>query len=245
MAGYGDLKQLIEAMARNELRKTRPVYVTAFQGELLSNSADLQRATKVAHQHLGDGLPRWPKLLSALFDMEYVRSKVANAHGHLQELVDSDDSAAGYWFSYHVDHWIFEADAFVNRCMAALALCARTLIRPVDPEGWRPFLEDLRSDVQAIKDELGKVRGKWAHGGGGGVDGLIGEWEPILACPEPVFRHDEFVAQTVSSLHNAVHPRRRRLWFKAIHRSNLLIFAHSEVFSGRVFDRLTVLTSQR
>ena len=93
-------------------------------------------------------------------------------------------------------------------------------------------------DRASIKNELAKVRGKWAHGGGGGVDGLVDEWPPILAAPYPVFADPNFVRGSTSSLHNDVDVARRRRWYDAIHRSNLIIFAYNEALSNKILQRL-------
>ncbi len=243
--GFEALKRFVEGRARDELRNRQPQYVAVFQRELATNGGDLQSATEAARPYLKESLGRWPDVLTALFDMEYVRLKLSTCHTLLLKCRDSTEQDSGFWFSYHLDHWIFEADAFVERCKRALTLSVRTLIRPIDPPNWQQLERDLMSDIALIKAELGKVRGKWAHGGGGGVDGLIDEWPPILAAPRPVFVDPEFVRGSTSSLHSDVDVARRQRWFHAIHRSNVLIFAYSEAFSNKVSQHIDIPLSEK
>jgi hypothetical protein len=190
--------------------------------------------------HLHKPLPKWPVLLTALFDLEFVRGKVVNCHELLKRHRDDESSDSSFWFLYHLDQWTFQTDAFMDRCDRLFKQVIRAVIRPLNPNGWQTFERDVATQMKLLKGPIAAVRDPLAHGLGGGVAGLMDQWEPILAAPTNVF-DGAFVKSAVDGLQTAVEIKRRRMWFRAAHRANLLLFAYSEAISRKLLDEIEAL----
>ncbi len=232
---YEDLKAWVVEAARVDLEKSYPAYVSEFR-RLLDETHQLDAATLGARPHLTSGLPRWPALLTAFFDFEYVRGKVVDCHKLLERTKDDPSADGSFWFTYHMDHWVFQTDAFMDRSDRLFRQIVRTAIRPLDP-GWKTFEHQLAAQVRVLKEPIANVRNPLAHGLGSGVAGILDKWEPILAAPFNVF-DEKFVESSVSGFKNTVEVGRRRSWFRGIHRANLLLFAYSEALSGTILKRI-------
>ncbi len=232
---YEDLKQWIVEAARHDLEERYPRYVSEFRHALLE-TGELDSATLAAAPHLKKPLPRWPALLTAFFDFEYARGKVVDCHRLLKQTRDVSSADGSFWFTYHLDQWVFQTDAFMDRCDRMLRQIVRSVIRPLDPR-WQMFERQLTEQVRVLKEPIAKIRNPLAHGLGGGVSGLLDQWEPILAAPVNIF-DEEFVESSVRPLKSAVEVQRRRSWFRALHRANLLLFAYSEALSGTMLRKI-------
>lgn len=232
---YEELKEWIVEAARHDLAERYPLYVSDFRRTLL-RTGELDAATLAAAPHLKRPLPRWPALLTAFFDFEYVRSKVVDCHRLLEQTKDAPSADGSFWFNYHLDHWIFQTDAFMDRCDRLFMQIVRSVIRPLDPK-WQMFERHLAEQVQVLKEPIARIRNPLAHGLGSGVAGLSDQWEPILAAPVNVF-DEEFVESSVGGFRSPVGVQRRRSWFRALHRANLLLFAYSEALSGTILGKV-------
>ena len=237
---YDRLRDWIVAAARQDLRDLVPEYVSELQRVLVATGGNLEFAMSASAKHLRKPLPKWPPLLTALFDLEFVRGKVVNCHELLRRSSDDASSDSSFWFLYHLDHWTFQADAFMDRCDRLFKQVIRAVIRPLDANGWQAFERDVATQMRALKTAIAAVRDPLAHGLGGGVAGLIDRWEPMLAAPMNVF-DGSFVKSAVGGFESAVEIKRRRMWFRAAHRANLLLFAYSEAISRQLLDRIEAL----
>jgi hypothetical protein len=238
---YAELKQAVVRLARDDIRRMKPLYVAEFQ-DVLRRTGSIEKASQSAAKYLGSSFPKWSPLLTAFFDLEFVRGKVIDCHALLRQQRDATGTDAGFWFSYHLDHWVFQTDAFMDRCDTLFKRTIRQVLRPLDPTGWQDVERAISVDLQLLKDRIANVRNPLAHGEGGGVSGIADQWESILAAPVNVF-DDDFVKRSVGSLLETVTIQRRRRWFRAVHRSNLLILAYSEAFSGRLLREIRLKTS--
>jgi hypothetical protein len=145
-AGFDALKMRVEREARSALRKARPLYVAEFDSVLRATNGDFQRATKHAARYLHKPLQIWPEVLTALFDVEYVRIKVSDAFSLLDKATP-EASDAGFWFRYHLDHWTFQMDAFLDRSDRFFRKFIRALVRPSRPQEWQAIERDLAKKV--------------------------------------------------------------------------------------------------
>ncbi len=235
-ADYDHLRDWIVVAAREDLWRRFPQYVSEFQ-RVAAATNELETATSAAAPYLGKGLPKWPTLLTALFDLEFVRGKVVNCHEFLRRFKDDPSADSSFWFLYHLDHWVFQTDAFMDRCDRLFKQIIRSVIRPLDPEGWQAFEREVADQMSTLKKPISAMRDPLAHGLGGGVEGLTSQWEPVLAAPVNIFDGD-FVRSSVGSFAGTVEIKRRRFWFKAVHRANLLVLAYSEALSRKLFDKI-------
>jgi len=237
---YDRLKTRIIDQAKQDLARFKPSYVDTFQ-RLLLETGDLDVATARSKPLLRGGLRTWPNVLTAFFDLEVVRGKVAHCHEYLKQSRDSTDPTAGYWFAYHLDHWIFQTDAFLERCDTLFKKVIRAAIRPRDPDGWEQFQNGVAADLKILKDKFGEIRNPLAHSLGGGVAGIADQWEPLLAAPMDIFSDPKFAESSMESFFGVINVSRRRLWFRAAHRANLVLFAYSEAFSRKLLDKIDSL----
>jgi hypothetical protein len=239
---YERLKARVFEDARRDLERSKPGYVAAFQATLAATGSP-ELASAKAKPLLKGGLQKWPAILTGFFDLEVVRGKVVDCHKHLERSRDSSAPDAGYWFAYHLDHWTFQTDAFLNRCDTLFKQVIRGTIRHRDPEGWQQFQNEVAAELQVLKDRFGELRHPLAHGLGGGVAGITERWESILAAPFDVGTSPEFVKSSMASFFGTIDAARRRHWFRAMHRANLILFAYSEAFSGKLLQKIDSLPS--
>lgn len=151
---YDRLKARVFQDARRDLERANPEYVEAFQATLLATAGDLDDAIAKAKPLLKGPLPKWPKILTGFFDLELVRGKVVECHAHLKQARDDASPNAGYWFSYHLDHWTFQTDAFLERCNRLYTQVIRGTIRERDPDGWQSFQKDVVANLTSAQESV-------------------------------------------------------------------------------------------
>ncbi len=241
---YDRLKARVVRDARYDLERANPEYVETFQAALLATAGDLDEAIAKAKPLLKGPFRKWPKILTGFFDLEVFRGKVVQCHAHLKQVRDDTSPDAGYWFSYHLDHWTFQTDAFLKRCDRLYTQVIRGTIRDRDTDGWQSFQKEVVANLKVLKNQFGELRHPLAHGLGSGVSGITEHWEWVLASPFDTATDPNFVKSAVNSYFGAVDVKRRRHWFRRVHRANLVLFAYSEAFSGRILEKIDSLPSQ-
>ena len=237
---YDRLKARIVQDATRDLERTSPEFVATFQATLAATGGDVDEAVAKATPLLKGRLRKWPRILTGFFDLEVVREKVVQCHAHLKQALDSTTPEASYWFSYHLDHWTFQTDAFLNRCDRLYKQVIRGPIRERDPDGWQDFQRQVAAESRVLKDRFGQLRHPLAHGLGGGVQGITEHWESILAA-SVIATDPNFVKSSLASMVEATDAKRRQSWFRAVHRANIVLFAYSEAFSDRLLERIESL----
>jgi hypothetical protein len=76
---------------------------------------------------LGLGRPTLRALLTAIFDLDHVALKVRDAYHQLRICAESPDPGQAHLFHYHLDHWIFQMDAYIERCDTAFTKVVRAM----------------------------------------------------------------------------------------------------------------------
>ncbi|MEX2225379.1 MAG: hypothetical protein WEB52_02890 [Dehalococcoidia bacterium] len=227
--------------ARQDLAASMPAYVDEFRRVLDEADGDVYRATEQTARLLGDGRPALRSLLTAIFDTDYVALQVRHAYQQLKTSVTSTDPARARQFNYHLDHWIFQMDAYLERCDTAFTKVVRTMVRPRLQEGWTKIEADVKSEIAAMKRVMAERRDPLAHGLGGGVSAVAGHWEPILAAPDLIPFDQVFLEATRTAEGEALDTARRQRLFGYIEQSSLIVFAKIEAVSRWLLARLDEL----
>lgn len=239
--GYDGLKDRIMEFARHDLAASMPAYVEEFQRVLEETGGDVDRATRQTVHLLGDGRPALRSLLTAIFDSDYVALKVRDAYQELRLSAASVNPTGARQFNYHLDHWIFQMDAYLERCDTAFTKVVRTMVRPRLRHGWSKVETDLKSEIAAMKRVMAERRDPLAHGLGGGVSAVAEHWEPILAAPALIPFDQVFVEATRTAAGQVMDVDRRQRLFSYIEQSSILVFARIEALSDRLAERLDAL----
>jgi hypothetical protein len=228
---FTNLKRKLYETAANALATANPGYVQAFQ-QRLKETNDLERAIADTRPLLREGFERWNDLLTAVFDVELAMDKVKRSLAFLQSDVAGTPDEAGACVIYHIDHWTFQMDGFLERLDTLIAKTIRHFVRPKDKEGWQATQAALRQDVGKLKVEMAKVRDPLAHGLGGGVTGIQEQqlWEPFLAGR--LFEFD-----FVESVYRGASPRKQR-WCSMLEKATILALAQVEKTSEGLIQHL-------
>lgn len=167
-----EFKRNLIAKAREELERINPAFVQAFQKGVADGEA-LERVIETTRPVLGTKAharwDRWSKLLTAALDVEFAMDQVRRSLWLLEATPQGAPNNRRYdpgaWIVYHVDHWIFEMHAFLERLEKLVKLTCRSLVRPMNLR-WPEIEKELMSPIAKIKKDIGKMRHPLAHGGG-------------------------------------------------------------------------------
>jgi len=164
------------------LEEAYPTYFRRLREEL-ERAVNVEEATFTVRPLLGKGIPEWSHLLTLCLDVELALDKTLRALTLLGTPIPPLGSEwnIGAWTVYHLDHWTFEMQAWLERLDTLVTRTCRFLLRARN-RSWREIQERLSGDIQKMKEVTSQVRNPLAHGGGGGVTGPEEDflWEPSL-----------------------------------------------------------------
>ena len=182
LVAFAEFRQQLRALASTALEKANPTYVQRFREEL-ERTGDFEEAASTVRHLLGKGIPDWSHLLTLCLDVELALDKTRRALSLLGQPLPNLGTGwnTGAWTIYHLDHWTFEINAWLERLDTLVKRVCRFLLRNRNPS-WLEIQERLSGDIQKMKNVVGKSRNPLAHGGGGGVTGPEEDflWEPSL-----------------------------------------------------------------
>jgi hypothetical protein len=229
---FTNLKRKIHQAAAETLAGVNPNYVHTFRRRLEETRGDLERVIDETRPLLGEAFRDWPDVLTAVLDVELVLDKVKRSLAFLRTDVGDTPEEDGAKVVYHVDHWILQMDALLERFDKLVALVFRRVVRPKDRE-WQTKERALRHDIKKMKVEIAKRRDPLAHGLGGGVTGIQEDflWEPGLAS-------NSSDVDLVASLYHQVGPRRER-WHSYLEQTTVLALAAIEAISAKLSGHVT------
>ncbi len=224
---FANLKRKIYEAARNALLATNPKYVDIFLRRFEETSGDLDQVIDETRPLLVvEGFKKWTDLLTAILDVELATDKVKRSLQFLARDVAGSPEDTGAWAVYHVDHWILQMDALLERLDKLVAKVFRQIIKSKDPD-WQNKQGILRGDIKKLKGEIAKRRDPLAHGGGE-VEGIQKDqlWEPMLV-------QEVFDVAIVQEYYQRVGPR-RQLWHSHLKKSTIYVLATTEAIAERL-----------
>lgn len=174
----------LRSRARANLEIECPQYVAVFRESYQAHN-DLEVASSAAEPYLGEGLSeKWKDLLRLTLDYEFSLDQVKRALSLMlvHPVTLHLDWNLGAWLFYNMNHWTFQIYSWLERLEAIVKKACRNMLRPVNSE-WQAVQDGLVCKVQALKENLSKVRNPLAHTGSGGYTEAISEarlWEPGL-----------------------------------------------------------------
>jgi len=227
------LKLSLENYARQELEKTNPMYVKTIRQKLNENRS-ISQAGKEAHELLRPNPPEAVSLLSAVLDVEITMDQLRWSLRFLDAAPPDcqDPVGLGAWNKYHLDHWFFLINAFLEKVDKLVKKTCRSLVK-AQGKDFKALEEKLSSDINKMKEVVKKERDKLAHGGGSGIEAIEEQrlWEPYLAAPVSNSTFDYEGA--INSLYKNIAPR-RQTWHNRLKQVTILAIAASEAIFGEV-----------
>lgn len=208
LANLERLKLLAVEGAREALERERPDYVAAFR-ERLVELQDWRAAEREARPHLR-GSKAWPRTLTAVFDLQLGLERLSESMQLLEEATPDNPPVSDLWH-YHFEFWVLRSDSALERCEKV----ANGLIDAwrFDAELQRRRLREIiRKDLQAAKKPIARHRQGYAHGMGGGVEGITKHWPSFLAMPDAMIALAGFKGATTETLPRSTTGEHRRRW---------------------------------
>lgn len=227
------LKRIIAARAHAELPRANPRYVTAFREGMEQSHGDIDQAIAAAEPFRANGMPKWSDLLTALFDMDLLALKVNEALGRLRSAHEARDFKS---FHYHLDHWVFQFDAYLERSDKAFAKALRQLLKGSPHTG--AILASMRLDFDQMRKAIGDLRNALAHGGGDGVSAITEYWLPFLAMDDPLPFDRIFLEATHHAWEVRTETRRTQLHLAVVDYCSAGAFARIEKLARTILDAL-------
>lgn len=228
-----NLKRVIVTRAHADLRRVNPHYVAAFQNRMAQTQDNLEEAIAAAEPLRGDGLPNWSVLITLLFDMDALALKVNESLRRLRAAREAADFES---FEYHQDHWIFQFDAYLERCKRALMKSVRQLLKGSPRKA--SVEASVRADLDQMRNAIEKMRDELAHGTWDGVDATTPFWVPFLAMTDPLPFDEIFVAATQQAREVRTETRRTQMHLAVVDYCSAGAFARIESLARTILDNL-------
>jgi len=198
---------------------------------------NLDDAIAAAEPFRANGMPKWSELLTAFFDMDLLALKVNEALGRLRSAHEAHDSAS---FHYHLDHWIFQFDAYLERSDKAFTKALRQLLKGSALTG--AILASIRRDFDQMRKAIGGVRNALAHGGGDGVTAITEYWLPFLAMDDSLPFERIFSEATQEAREVRAESRRIQTHLAVVDYCSAGAFARIENLARTILDNLPAET---
>ena len=159
-----ELEALVVEQARIALELRDPQYVQAFQAAL---PGGLEAAIAAARPHLEEEQPWWYELLTSLLSVELTMDHVKHALSLTNTHRGADARSDGRLLRYHVDNWVIQTTALLEKADHLICRVYRVLVRRVDPTGYRDKLRIARGHLLTLQQQYGNVRNPLLHPLGG------------------------------------------------------------------------------
>lgn len=229
--GLERLKVHAVTHANAALQREQPQYVAAFREALVRLQSPEEAALATAPLIEGRFV-KWPLALTSLFDLELGMNKLRETIRFLERATPDQPSAGGL-FAYHLDFWVFRADALLDRLETGVKRSMRLVLRAADH---RDIASEVEADIARLKAVITEHRNALAHGEGGGVDGITRYWPGFLALPDLNVAMNGFNGTIMDGVWGSIDFDTRNRWLGQLRSSTAMIYAGVDALCGRIAD---------
>ena len=159
LEGLVRLEALLLEHARARLEEENPQYVQAFNEALPSG---LEYALDAARPHLGSP-PSWYELLTRLFEVELALDHVTQTLLLMEGHRDTSPREDGRLLDYHVNYWVIQSSALLEKADSLVSKVYRALVRPERP-AFEGDMSEARSPLAGLRAQLSGLRDPLVHG---------------------------------------------------------------------------------
>ena len=222
------LEALILEQAKIALDLRNPQYVEAFRAAL---PRGLDVAIAAARPHLEERQPWWYELLTSLLSVELTIDHLKHSISLMNTHRSDDGREDGRLLRYHIDNWVIQSAALLEKADHLVCRIYRVLVKRVDPSGYAEKLRVERGHLLTLQKQYGTVRHPLVHPKGG----------PTLALEEDrLWEAHVLVGTTAADVirgQDEVLPSWREKWYQqTMNRSYVVIAVIEALFAKAIQD---------
>lgn len=222
------LEALIIEQAKIHLELRNPQYVEAFQAAL---PGGLEAAMAAARPHLEEEWPWWYELLTSLLSVELTMDHVKHALSLMNTHRGADARSDGRLLRYHVDNWVIQTAALLEKADHLVCRVYRVLVSRVNPTGYGEKLRVARGHLLTLRQRYGSVRHPLVHPRGGSVRAIEEDrlWEAHVLIGATA-------AEVIDGYDDSLPAWRDRWYRQNTNRSHVLFSVIEAAFAQAVRD---------